>query len=288
VIEAAVSEEVIWRAEPIAVSAAIIPDNVAQTLGPGTPASARYCLAQVIVMCNPGQPRVGLPGQINRIVTFFENETPVEFEFLPDAQLNSETGQFEIPGLARLNIYEVSSPNNLPSPNDDPDFGINLKAVFSQNVNRSRIEVRVEDLITQLPTPFNVQPGVVYYIGLTPIFESASDAPFSGIHLTNPDPVGGEQQSAYRETQPDPTDWIFAGNLFSDGKPQYATIQINGPPAFYLGDTNGDGVVNLLDVQPFVQFLSSGQYQKEADLDGDGFVNLLDVGPFVDLLSGNP
>ncbi len=53
-----------------------------------------------------------------------------------------------------------------------------------------------------------------------------------------------------------------------------------------LGDVNGDGVVNLLDVLPFVQILSTGDYVCPADTNIDGSVNLLDVDPFVDLLSG--
>ncbi len=53
-----------------------------------------------------------------------------------------------------------------------------------------------------------------------------------------------------------------------------------------LGDVNLDGAVDLLDVAPFIDLISSGEFQFEADLNGDGFVNLLDVAPFVDLLSG--
>ncbi len=53
-----------------------------------------------------------------------------------------------------------------------------------------------------------------------------------------------------------------------------------------LGDVNLDGVVNLLDVQPFVELLTSEEYQTEADTNQDGFLNLLDVQPFVDLLAG--
>lgn len=52
-----------------------------------------------------------------------------------------------------------------------------------------------------------------------------------------------------------------------------------------LGDVNGDGVVNLLDVAPFVDAVSSGLYIPEADINQDGVINLLDVGPFVELLS---
>ena len=52
------------------------------------------------------------------------------------------------------------------------------------------------------------------------------------------------------------------------------------------GDVNKDGVVNLLDVEPFVELLSTGGFQEEADINMDGSVNLLDVEPFVAILSG--
>ena len=52
------------------------------------------------------------------------------------------------------------------------------------------------------------------------------------------------------------------------------------------GDVNGDGVVNLLDIEPFVDLINGGRFQVEADVNGDGVVNLLDVEPFIELLSG--
>ena len=55
---------------------------------------------------------------------------------------------------------------------------------------------------------------------------------------------------------------------------------------FSLGDVNLDGSVNLLDVAPFIDLLSSGQYNVFGDVNFDGSVNLLDVQPFVDLLTG--
>ena len=54
----------------------------------------------------------------------------------------------------------------------------------------------------------------------------------------------------------------------------------------FVGDVNNDGLVNLLDVAPFVEAISSGLFVLAADVTEDGFVNLLDVGPFVKLLSG--
>ena len=57
--------------------------------------------------------------------------------------------------------------------------------------------------------------------------------------------------------------------------------------SFLLGDVNLDGVVNLLDVGPFIDLLGNGTFQIEADCNQDGLVNLLDVKPFISILSGN-
>ena len=69
-------------------------------------------------------------------------------------------------------------------------------------------------------------------------------------------------------------DWWFAVD----------NIELSVAPVV-LGDLNGDGVVNLLDVQPFIDAIANGSYDPAADINGDGADNLLDVGPFIDLLS---
>ena len=61
--------------------------------------------------------------------------------------------------------------------------------------------------------------------------------------------------------------------------------QLTGEMNLIIGDVNGDGFVNLLDVDPFLAVLSSGLFQIEADINQDGLVDLLDVFPFVELLS---
>ena len=65
---------------------------------------------------------------------------------------------------------------------------------------------------------------------------------------------------------------------------------------YMLGDANCDGVLNALDIDPFVLGLSSGQAAWEAsftcdfftacDINNDGLVNALDIDPFVGLLTG--
>ena len=54
-----------------------------------------------------------------------------------------------------------------------------------------------------------------------------------------------------------------------------------------VGDVNCDGLVDLLDVAPFILAISGSEYVEKADINRDGTVDLLDVEPFVDVLSGN-
>lgn len=50
------------------------------------------------------------------------------------------------------------------------------------------------------------------------------------------------------------------------------------------GDINRDGVVNLLDVSPFVELINSGDYRFEGDINRDLRISLLDIPAFVNLL----
>ena len=56
-------------------------------------------------------------------------------------------------------------------------------------------------------------------------------------------------------------------------------------PEVRVGDVNLDGLINLLDVDAFIDS-TGGTFVDEADINRDGAVNLLDVEPFVELLSG--
>lgn len=60
-------------------------------------------------------------------------------------------------------------------------------------------------------------------------------------------------------------------------------VAIGRPPL--LGDINCDGIVDLLDVQPFVNLLTNGEFAAKADFDGDEMVTLLDVSMFVAALT---
>ena len=44
-----------------------------------------------------------------------------------------------------------------------------------------------------------------------------------------------------------------------------------------LGDLNGDGIVNVLDVVQLVGLAINNEYNAAGDLNGDGGINVLDV-----------
>ncbi len=60
---------------------------------------------------------------------------------------------------------------------------------------------------------------------------------------------------------------------------------INESAPKFLGDANGDGTLDLLDVAPFVGLVVGGEFNPVADFNGDGDVSLLDVAGFVAELS---
>lgn len=54
-----------------------------------------------------------------------------------------------------------------------------------------------------------------------------------------------------------------------------------------LGDVDQNGVVNFLDIAPFIALLTSVTYQIEADVNQDDIVTFLDIGPFIMALTNN-
>ena len=75
------------------------------------------------------------------------------------------------------------------------------------------------------------------------------------------------------------------GGMFFNFFPEGSIVTVNN---VLLGDVNRDGTVNLLDVGPFVDLISSNQFQVEGDLNEDGVVNLLDIEPFIEALTNSP
>ena len=52
-----------------------------------------------------------------------------------------------------------------------------------------------------------------------------------------------------------------------------------------IGDINGDGHIDFLDISPFIVLLTTGEYDHTADINADGAVDFLDISGFILLLS---
>ena len=50
---------------------------------------------------------------------------------------------------------------------------------------------------------------------------------------------------------------------------------------FLIADVNLDGIVNFLDIAPFIAILTNNTYQIEADVNQDGVVSFLDISFFI-------
>jgi len=60
-----------------------------------------------------------------------------------------------------------------------------------------------------------------------------------------------------------------------------STLRIEGA---LLGDVNLDGVVDFSDIFAFIEVLTAGGFQEEADLNQDDAVNFLDISQFITVL----
>ena len=71
-----------------------------------------------------------------------------------------------------------------------------------------------------------------------------------------------------------------------DGLGPRLLLELNEVPDVLLGDVNLDEVVDFFDISPFIEILSAGGNQLEADMDQNGVVDFFDITPFISVLSG--
>ena len=58
------------------------------------------------------------------------------------------------------------------------------------------------------------------------------------------------------------------------------------PEPSSLGDVNQNGVVDFLDIAPFIGLLASNTFLLEADCNEDGVIDFLDIAFFIQILAG--
>ena len=72
---------------------------------------------------------------------------------------------------------------------------------------------------------------------------------------------------------------------FQGGSQGIVIAELGPEKQILIGDVNFDGVVDLLDVNPFVELLVNQKFQLEADINRNGVVDLLDIAPLIQILS---
>jgi len=101
--------------------------------------------------------------------------------------------------------------------------------------------------------------------------------------VSNPNAV---QTLAQIPLNTNPVNIDVVGNMLylvgNSPAPTLVTIDVSvlSSPVFH-------GIVNFLDISPFIGILSTGGTQAEADINQDGIVNFLDISPFIGILAGN-
>lgn len=79
---------------------------------------------------------------------------------------------------------------------------------------------------------------------------------------------------------------LNSGNSFPDDHfSPNATLTVRLVSPSLLGDCNQDGVVDFLDISPFIAVLASSSFLEQADCNQDGVVSFLDIGPLIAILA---
>ena len=109
---------------------------------------------------------------------------------------------------------------------------------------------------------------------------------------------GGDTYDDYympNDGSPYPRDFIvdqegilqYANNEIDTEWMIYVLDELTGGNQGILGDINGDGIPNILDLVSLVNLILSGEYMDTGDLNEDGTLNILDVVSLANLILSN-
>ena len=78
----------------------------------------------------------------------------------------------------------------------------------------------------------------------------------------------------------------YANNEIDTEWMLYVLDELTGENQGILGDINGDGIPNILDLVSLVNLILSGEYMDTGDLNEDGTLNILDVVLLANIILG--
>lgn len=100
------------------------------------------------------------------------------------------------------------------------------------------------------------------------------NSPFRNCAITDPEDACIEQDQD--------------SNLIAEGNNRLTTPIMVSQGGNIMGDVNGDGEVNISDVNAMIDFILSSSDDPIADVNGDGEINISDVNEVISIiLSGN-
>ena len=169
-------------------------------------------------------------------------------------------------GVLGLGIH--SGENNDEFFSFDADLNESLTISFSQDLFIQELDLA--GLLTPSPEQFTVNDIVIDNVNVNTRDE------FSFVTDANPDGMFLEAGETLRLAATN-------GSIALQG----LTVEVatDDPPIDLICDVNRDGVVDFLDIAPFILVLSLGEFQVEADCNQDGVVDFLDIAPFILILS---
>ena len=190
---------------------------------------------------------------------------PLFDEFQPCIEFNEQFFSFD------QGVWINSSPKpalfKIKAPNIEDDFEVKL------------IRLQIAWVFNGASNP----PMINSIIG-----EDAEDGPLTQVTFVGGSTVsmGNMRHTTYNIlVRPNP-DWEMIDILVRPGMGiKHVVIDTISLPGAIPGDVNGDNLVNLLDVAPFVFALVNGDYLLAADVNTDGDLNLVDVPLFAEALS---
>ena len=188
----------------------------------------------------------------------------------------------------------VTDNDNIPDDNSDVDGGETILTSPVMDASGSADDTAFLSYYRWYSNDFGASPNADIFV-----IEISNNGGASWVNLETIGPAGPGTSGGwiFVEHQIDdiiaPTDNMrirFNASDLGDGSVVEAAVDavkvrlVSCEADVLHGDVNLDGVINLLDVQPFINLLSTGEFQAEADVNKDGIVNLLDVDPFIQLL----
>lgn len=235
-----------------------------------------------VQLTSPNERRYYVAFTPTESVTLSELTLPNGFIDPPTTPINNPgSGFFQLSvklydSLAAVEADQVAIDGTLSAPIND------WQSEFITDVNGFSTWNQVWDLSA---FDYQVNAGQTYYLtamGIVPNADINQQA-ILPLVTTAGNIIGGEEDYFYVEGAfgdlPIPLTTIFAH--------EQAAVRLTAiSNEVLLGDINCDGAVDLLDVAPFVELISSGEFSPKGDFDSDGAVNLLDVAPFVNAIAG--